>query len=511
MLHPLFIRHRHKLVLQQWLLLMVMLLALAVAIGLAQWRAHQEIERAEHQHLLTQVRVADQLLSTQIRSADAALRTLLDGFWRWRGPQGYLPYAQEHLKRVEKMMPGTRTFAVIDVRGICQLSNRTELIGMDLSGRSYFSQAQKDPHSGVLHVAPPYRTVLGAWAVTISRAIINHQGQFDGVVVATLSPDYFETLMENLRYASDMRVSLLHDQGQAYVTSPPAPEALNKDFSGNSNNFSLQSLAGRTEVSLQGPGLDGRQRLGMARRVALTEFHATHGFVAVASRDIVAVYAPWRITNLVLFGLWLAVAGMLVWGLARYQKSAAVLRAQAETAEQALRDLAYHDSLTGAENRRRFLEKLQSELARVQRYDARTSLIMLDIDFFKNVNDQHGHNVGDAVLKHLVSVLLSQLRDVDSLGRLGGEEFAVLLPGTDQLAAVLLAERLRHAVEDTPACAGSVSVTLTISLGVAALDPAMTDVKDALKLADSAMYQAKRLGRNRVCRAENAHPMPANT
>jgi diguanylate cyclase (GGDEF)-like protein len=141
---------------------------------------------------------------------------------------------------------------------------------------------------------------------------------------------------------------------------------------------------------------------------------------------------------------------------------------------------------------------------------------MLDIDHFKRVNDTFGHDAGDDVLKHLVATLQAVLRRLDLLGRLGGEEFAVLLPATGQHGALELAERLRLAIEKNPAPlqrpaqrAGQQAVAYTISIGVAVLGPEAADPDDALTRADHAMYRAKTTGRNRVC-AEEADPVSAS-
>lgn len=170
-----------------------------------------------------------------------------------------------------------------------------------------------------------------------------------------------------------------------------------------------------------------------------------------------------------------------------------------------LRTLAYHDPLTGAHNRRSFLSAMDQEQLRVQRTHSAAGLLMLDIDHFKRVNDTWGHDAGDEVLKHLVNVLQGNLRRIDTLGRLGGEEFAVLLPATTLDGAAELAERLRVAVEESPAVilgqnGGPISqIAFTISVGVAALDTVHTRTEQVLKLADVAMYEAKSTGRNRVC------------
>jgi len=127
-------------------------------------------------------------------------------------------------------------------------------------------------------------------------------------------------------------------------------------------------------------------------------------------------------------------------------------------------------------------------------------VLMFDIDHFKKVNDVHGHAVGDAVLRHMGEVLRGSQRKIDTPGRLGGEEFALLLPGADLDAAAAYAERLRQRVAESPHQSEAGSLAVTVSIGIAALYPQDLAADAALKRADRALYWAKAAGRNRVDR-----------
>ena len=167
--------------------------------------------------------------------------------------------------------------------------------------------------------------------------------------------------------------------------------------------------------------------------------------------------------------------------------------------ERKLVELATTDPLTGLLNRRRFMELAREELARAGRYGHHVSLLMLDLDRFKSVNDTHGHQAGDLVLCELARVVQRGLRQVDVMGRIGGEEFAVLMPETDVLQALVAAERLRRAVEASAVEADEVKINFTVSIGVAQAAPGeQTTLRLLFKLADDALYQAKDTGRNRV-------------
>jgi diguanylate cyclase (GGDEF)-like protein/PAS domain S-box-containing protein len=170
-----------------------------------------------------------------------------------------------------------------------------------------------------------------------------------------------------------------------------------------------------------------------------------------------------------------------------------------------LRDQANLDYLTGLHNRRYFIERGTQELARAARYDKPLSLLMLDIDEFKQVNDTRGHRTGDLVLRHLSRMLGDTLRNVDVSGRLGGEEFAILLPETDAKAAAEIAERLRVAIADASVVPeDGPPIRYTVSIGVTTQEHKDVNVDTLLGLADKALYQAKRSGRNRVCVCQKA-------
>jgi diguanylate cyclase (GGDEF)-like protein/PAS domain S-box-containing protein len=161
---------------------------------------------------------------------------------------------------------------------------------------------------------------------------------------------------------------------------------------------------------------------------------------------------------------------------------------------------AYTDYLTGLANRRHFLEQAENELTRTVRYGRELSILMLDVDRFKQVNDTYGHKVGDLVLKRLSELCRATLRDVDIVGRIGGEEFAVLLPETGSEQAVQAAERLRAAIAATHVSLGSgLPLRFTASFGVTTLREKEANIDMLLNQADQALYRAKNEGRNRVC------------
>lgn len=162
-----------------------------------------------------------------------------------------------------------------------------------------------------------------------------------------------------------------------------------------------------------------------------------------------------------------------------------------------LRVLAEQDSLTGIRNRRSFLNAMEKSCDQARKTGQPLSILVMDVDHFKSINDNHGHNVGDSVLKKITSIVNAGLRHGDVLGRIGGEEFAVFLPDTDLGAALAIAERIRAKVCAEPLVVGNTSMNCSVSMGVAVLKDG-DSLDDALRHGDQAMYLAKTRGRNRV-------------
>jgi two-component system, cell cycle response regulator len=171
-----------------------------------------------------------------------------------------------------------------------------------------------------------------------------------------------------------------------------------------------------------------------------------------------------------------------------------------EHSRRALAEQATTDPLTKLANRRAFFDRGNQHLAIARRYKNDLSVLLIDIDYFKKVNDTYGHKAGDDVLIIVANTLTRMTRAEDSVARLGGEEFSVLLPDTNALGAAVLAERIRAAIERERIMLDGKSVTVTISMGVASFLMESTDSLDQLlSIADKRLYLAKQHGRNRIC------------
>lgn len=170
-----------------------------------------------------------------------------------------------------------------------------------------------------------------------------------------------------------------------------------------------------------------------------------------------------------------------------------------------LRQIAMIDALTSAMTRRAWLDAAEKEFTLNRRHGSDVSIIVFDIDHFKQINDVFGHPAGDLVLRTLMQRCMSAVREGDMIGRMGGEEFAILLPSTPIKGAMILAERLRGMFAETPIGVTGSDLTVTASFGVCALDKSVPDVAGWLAKADALLYKAKNAGRNR-CQGPKAPP-----
>ena len=171
-----------------------------------------------------------------------------------------------------------------------------------------------------------------------------------------------------------------------------------------------------------------------------------------------------------------------------------------QRANEQLGQLALHDPLTGLANRRKFAERFDYDMARAARASMPLSLLMVDIDHFKAINDRHGHLAGDACLKALAALLTGSVRAVDLVARFGGEEFVILLPELSAVQSLVTGERMRFRVQaqTVDIGEGAAPVTMTVSVGAATTAGAAIGLEDLLARADEAVYRAKRAGRNQV-------------
>lgn len=283
-------------------------------------------------------------------------------------------------------------------------------------------------------------------------------------------------------------ISLIHLDGRVLSHSPYTADVIGKQLQTNVH-FRDKLLQLRQGYFVSDSLLTDRVRRFVSfERVGDYPLVVT---VSVGENDVLAaMYQQRRLVFMLGGGLSLLLIGLSA-GLA-------VSLLKMQYAAQKLENLATTDPLTGRLNRRAFFEHAEHEFERSRRYQMPLVVMMLDIDFFKQVNDTYGHAIGDTVLRELSGCWFDALRRLDYIGRIGGEEFAVLLPQTTLEDALVLAERLRVATAAFEIAAPQGDFHVTLSIGLSLVGPHDADFNQALERADIALYQAKQAGRNRV-------------
>ena len=224
-------------------------------------------------------------------------------------------------------------------------------------------------------------------------------------------------------------------------------------------------------------------------------FGSNYGLISASLGPILGDPVLLIIPKLINVAAGCAVLGLL---LLRWLPSAIREHGVSEHNADELTTLANIDGLTGLFNRRHFDFLARAEWARSQRYSRPLSIMIADIDHFKAVNDRFGHDAGDNILKSVADVCRSTKRESDIVARIGGEEFALLLPETNEAAALIAAERLLRHIQKCCPIIGPETLAVTVSIGIASASPSMPSLATLLKRADDALYEAKHLGRNQV-------------
>ena len=384
---------------------------------------------------------------------------------------------------------------------------------VDLSDREHFRVHRDNPQEDRLFISKP---VLGRvskqWTIQFTRPI-HQNGEFAGVLVLSVPTSFFADYYQQIDVGPNGSIVLLGtDRSVRAIAS-------GTQIPGRYGRFKVPEDKPYFDPEAPQRGfyegvsvIDGEYRLGAYRRLI------DQGVVVVvllSPTDFMAAFQERKTLLTVSAGvisLALSVVALLIFLLSsRYFQSIARLR----LAHGQLAQLANTDVLTGVSSRRAFLAGLEAELARARRHNESLSLLMLDIDHFKRVNDVHGHPIGDAVLKQFSETCAGMLRAHDLLGRLGGEEFAILLPEASEDEALVVAERVRRHVAGlrlpvrSAAGASEAEIRFTASLGVAECRRDDARIEQPLARADQALYRAKEAGRNRVMRAGAARGLVA--
>jgi len=330
--------------------------------------------------------------------------------------------------------------------------------------------------------------VTGLWGLPVSYPLQSRPHGM-AVIFAAIENRVLETPYEAARTKPGGSIVLAHRDGTILFRAPMDNSVGRSVARGQLIAHELP-LHPDGVYEVQASAVDGRARI-----VAYSSL-ADYPIVVSVSSAKDDVLASWRdkVKGVLVFGI--VVTALALWGL---RWMIASLQALGDMGKK-LQVQANVDFLTHVPNRRHFMEQGKQEVMRALRYKRMLSCLMFDLDHFKSVNDQYGHAVGDMVLREVCSAVQSELRDEDLLGRLGGEEFGVLLPETNLAHATEVAERIRKHIENLALHnTNEQALPVSVSIGVVEWGDTSEDLTQLLIRADQALYQAKNAGRNKVC------------
>ncbi len=464
----------------------VLAFALALAIGLVLYsyfdRSRIEIDAGERLRVLAQVMA--QNVEIQLGSLERQMTTMrrLIHVGDDNSSAHFDPFGRDLLLDWCRSDPSCMDLLVVDHSG-----EIVEWTGPGtppvVADREYVSHHFATPDSGTYVGIPQLSRVhQGRWFFAVSRAERDADGKVKYIYVSIRDLFHSFDYGDVVRRTPGASFAVVSTGGEVYAREPNREKHMGKVIP--QVEQVLSSVPGGSRLTRIESRLDGADRMIVTLRLA------RYPLYVAATQDMDQVLRHWRHRVVVKFVLWLLLIAIAV----------NVGRRLIEDVR--LQDyLASIDGLTGILNRRALMTEARRQEER--RVDAGgLGLMMIDVDHFKRINDRFGHMVGDEVLRQVVSALRMSSRGSDVLGRYGGEEFLMLLPGADESRLAKVGEKLRAAVEAIPSIefAGrdGYPETLTISVGATVLRPDGGSLDSAIALADHALYQAKHAGRNRV-------------
>jgi diguanylate cyclase (GGDEF)-like protein/PAS domain S-box-containing protein len=306
----------------QWLILGLGMLALGGAIGYSITNEHNRIDALEQERLMTQAKVVDANLGHQLVSLNRALVSFRNDLPYWKTQKDSKVLINRHLKAMSDALPGVRTLHITDSGGTVFASNRKELIGFNFREREYFRAALQGLNPKMLYVSPPFKTVLGVYAVNAVMVVLDARGAFTGIVSSTLDPEYCTVLLNSVLYTSGMRASLIHGDGKIFVETPGKKGLAGMDLNKPGSRFTRHKESGReANVFSTGRSLTtGDYRMSAWRTIRPASLLMDKPLMISVNRDMQGIFASWRRDAFMQGGLFGLLALVAVVGLSLYQR-----------------------------------------------------------------------------------------------------------------------------------------------------------------------------------------------
>lgn len=382
-------------------------------------------------------------------------------------------------------LPNVYGLGFLDQHCIYVAAADENIIGIKSNSKLNVQPGQVLERKTYVEYVPATKSANKEPAIIVSRPILSAEGVFEGGALAAIMLSTTQDWIQSYQIGQFDTIAMMDDQGILLAHNPSMPNAI-----GTTLNF----IVGQSKVALGDVNktfsavspIDGRERIYGVSKIENIPLYIVIGYDKQQSLN------EWQRR------LWQTAVGFLALMIVAFlmlRNHRKVLLKQQE-----LRRLSVTDPLTCIANRRQIMLLGENEITRALRYKTTVSVLMLDIDHFKSVNDSYGHQVGDKVIQYLAQSMVSNLRSFDIVGRLGGEEFALILPETSSDDALKIANRLRQIIEQSDAAESATGkpIHITVSIGVASMKEGDPSFSNLLGKADEALYNAKSKGRNRV-------------
>lgn len=492
----------------QWVALVAIWTVLAGIMGTTLLYLRQQVVRSEESRLAEQARIVDVNMQRQLQAVNAGLHAVMRDLPYFEAESRHSDLSRR-LQALSDTMVGVSTLSVLDGTGNVLASNRANLVGENLAHRDHIKTAVSAPRAEALYLSAPFRGVSNVYLTALLRVSVTPAGRLHRIVSAILDPEFFEDLLASVRYADDVRVAIAHESGHLMMHLPPRPELLGYQLDQPGSFFRRHKDSASLATVFEGRVASTGEYAWLAQRTIEVEaLNMTSSMVVAVIRDPVEALEDWRGMALVGALIWLTsgvAAGAVLLLNQRHRARVRQLLAEKEAlrqqAEADTRRLAFYDPLTELPNRRMLADRLRQLQAASLRHGHCSVLLFLDLDGFKELNDTHGHDLGDQLLKEVATRLRSTVREEDTVARWGGDEFVIVLSelGADPAEALeqarTVAGKLLSVVAQDYAL-GPVRWCCSASIGITLFGRQQEPYDDILKRADHAMYDAKLSGRN---------------
>jgi PAS domain S-box-containing protein len=323
----------------EWILLAVIVLILGTLVGYVRYVEHRDAGAFEGNRLQGQAKAVAENLRHQLQAVSRALASVRNDLAQPFNVQA-AKAASGNLKFLTEIMPGVRAIVVLDAQGKVLAANRNEVLGRDLSARDFFTAPRAKPDPTTLYVSPPFTTPRGVYSINVGRAILGLDGEFAGVVTATLEPEYFDVILRSVQYAPNMHTFLAHGDGWQFLSVPEFPGTQGVNLNHPEALFTLHMQSGQIATVRSGTlRMTGAERMQAMYTMEPADLHMDKPLVIAVGRELSDIYQPWlRQTQLyAAFYFLLAAASCgALFALQRRRKALAAWAAEQESERQEL-------------------------------------------------------------------------------------------------------------------------------------------------------------------------------